>query len=134
MEEKWTRWEPASNLAQKYYIHSISDTIDGFFIKLFEENNKKKKIKITFEDSVNSYRNTNESYRLKTIDHLDTYNADKRCWTFFKVNNSSYLQWFLEESYGIYDDFPFIHFSFVGVESILDVIAKYEPKIELINK
>lgn len=36
-----------------------------------------------------------------------------------------------DQSYGIAESEPLIHFSFLAVDSIVDVIAAYEPKIKI---
>jgi len=53
-------------------------------------------------------------------------------WTFFKVTNSEYIQWLSEQSYGIAESESLIHFSILAGDSIVDVIAAYEPKITII--
>ena len=52
MQEQWTRWEPIAGLAQKYYIESISDIIEGFKILLFDANDREKKVLVSFPNSV----------------------------------------------------------------------------------
>ena len=136
MNEQWTKWVPITGLAQKYYIDSISDNIKEFSILLSEYYDRKKKIKIIFENSVDAYRSTDESFRLTTMEKLGqkygrSFYGD---WTFFKVTNSSYIQWLCDESYASSYTSSFIHFSFIAGDSILDVVTNYEPKIEVINE
>jgi hypothetical protein len=131
ISEQWIKWEPIKNLAPKYYIDSISDNIDEFSITLSDADNKNK-IKVTFETLVLSYRSTNESFRLSIIKYLDECNIEYSKWTFFKIINSTYIQWLSEQSYGIIESIPPTHFSFVAGDSIVDVIAVYEPKVDFI--
>ncbi len=133
--EQWIKWEPINGLSCKYQIDSVSDTIDGFFIVLSSTTNEKK-IKITFEGYLLSYRKTDESFRQSTVTFLEEHYKTKFYaeWTFFKVINSTYLQWLSEESYGFSDSVPPIHFSFIDDDSILDVVATYEPKVEFIEE
>lgn len=132
MKEQWERWEPISGLANKYYIDSIIDEARGFKVILSESDDETKKILVLFEDSIDAYRNTDESFRLKIIHDLDQkYGTDfYGDWTFFKVTNSTYIQWLSEQSYGTSDYQSFVHFSFITADSILDVITNYEPKVE----
>lgn len=136
MTEKWEQWKPISGLANRYYIESISEGINGFQIILSEEDNPAKKALFTFENSVDSYRSTNESFVLKIIDDLDKrYGTDFYAhWSFFKILNSDYLKWLSEKSFGISDSLHFKHLVFFGLDSMLDVITCYEPKIELIER
>jgi hypothetical protein len=136
MKEQWTRWEPVQGLAAKYYIDAIYDTIDeGLKIVLSDINDRKKKVRVIFEKGIDAYRSTDESYRLGTIDDLDIeYGTEFYAyWTFFKVTNSSYVKWLSEESYGCWDSLPWIHFSFVALDSIIDVVTVYEPRVEFIE-
>jgi hypothetical protein len=48
----------------------------------------------------------------------------------FKVANSEYLEWISNQSYGIAETEKLTHFSIIAVDSIIDIIAAYEPKIE----
>ena len=136
MTEQWIRWEPISGLADKYEIESISDTFDRFTVILSDLKDEEKKVKVTFEGSVDAYRAVNESFRLKTFSELhEKYGVDfYGWWTFFKVADSEYLKWLSEQSYGISDAYSMIHFSFFGVETVLDVLTNYEPKVELIEQ
>ncbi len=135
MLEQWEKWEPVQGLAAKYYVDSIVDAIDGFKVWLSDYNNENNKVLITFEGSVDSYRSVDESFRLNTINILDERYGSKFYgdWTFFKVTNSSYVQWLSEESYGISDSLSFIHFSIVAADSIVDIIDTCEPKVQLIR-
>lgn len=76
-----------------------------------------------------------KTYRLKTFEELSeqygTVFYSK--WSFFRISNLSYLQWLSEQSCGISDSRPLIHFSFFTTNLILDVIASYEPKVELVE-
>ncbi|MEV2911262.1 hypothetical protein ABNF65_22305 [Paenibacillus larvae] len=135
MEEKWGRWEPKVGLSSKYYVESLSDSIKGFRILLSDVNDEKKKIEVTFKESVHAYRSTDESFRQSSINIIDEkYGTEFYAeWTFFKVNNSKYIQWLSEQSYGIAESETLIHFSFVARDSIVDVIAAYEPEIKIIR-
>lgn len=135
MQEQWVKWEPIKGLFQKYYIESILDSINGFEIVLFEGHDKKEKVHVVFENSIDAYKCSEEGFRLKTIWELgDKYGKDfYGDWTFFKVINSRYLQWLSEESVGMYDSLSFIHFSFLVADSVLDVVTTYEPKVKIIK-
>ena len=97
MLEHWERWEPIRSLSSKYYIDSISDGIREFRIVLSDSCDEKKKIHVVFENSVDAYRSTDESFRQSTVADLgERYgNEFYGDWTFFKVTNSTYISWFL---------------------------------------
>ncbi|MBM7615098.1 hypothetical protein JOC73_001660 [Alkaliphilus hydrothermalis] len=134
MSEQWVEWKPVDGLSQKYYIESISDVLDGFRIVLSDADKEENKVNVIFENSVHAYRSTDESFRQSTINILDeAYGTQFYSeWTFFKVVNSEYMKWLSVQSYNIIDSESLIHFSFFAVDSIVDVIAAYEPKVELL--
>src|SRR3989304_7328130 len=108
MQEEWTRWEPIEGLGKSYEIDSVSnDNKNGFVVLLSEYNDEKKRLRVAFENSVCSYRSTDETLRCKKIEQLNdkygTYFYSK--WAFFKVTNSEYLQWLSEQSCTISDDY-----------------------------
>lgn len=135
MNEQWIRWEPIRGLSAKYYIDSISHTMKGLKILLSDAQNEQKKMMMIFEDSVEAFRSTDESFRRSTLYYLEQQYGTKFYaeWTFFKIPNSTYIQWLSEQSYGISDPLPLIHFSFLAMDLALDVIAVDEPRIELID-
>lgn len=135
MSEKWERWEPIQGLAQKYYIESIIDIIGIFKILLCDAQDRTKKVLITFEKSIDIYRLINENARSHTLSALqEQYGANfYETWTFFRVTNSSYVKWLSEQSYQLSDVWEFQHLAFVGMNSTVDVINTYNPKIEFLN-
>lgn len=135
MAEQWVRWRPIEGLSSKYYIELIEDNFNGFKIVLSDANDEKNKINVIFESSVHAYRSTDESFRQSTINIInEVYGIQFYSeWTFFKVVDSEYIQWLSAQSYSIAESEPLIHFSFLAVDSIVDVIAAYEPKIELLR-
>ncbi len=136
MTEQWIQWRPIDGLGEKYYIDYISDDFQAFKIYLSQEDDEEKKVLMTFENSISAYRRIDETFRLKLISDLkEKYGSNfYGKWTFFRVDNSAYIKWISEQSCGISSDIPFVHFSLIGFNSILDIITTYEPKIELINE
>ncbi len=131
MREQWIKWEPINNLADKYYIESVSESLEGFSLVLFQPKNEQEKVVIKFANSVDSFRRTTETFTYLTIDTLDdAYGSDfYGRWTFFKIKNSEYLQWLSRQSYKISEERNFTHFCFLAVDSVVDVIANYEPEV-----
>ena len=135
MIERWIRWEPIKGLSKKYYIESITDNIRGFKIILSDSNDENKKLQITFGNSVDSYKSTYESFQQKMLFDLEQkYGPDFFTeWTYFKVLNSEYLAYLSQQSYGITDSLSLMHFSFISMEFIVDIIASSEPKVKFIT-
>ena len=132
MKEKWIQWKPLDILSQKYSMESMLDNATQLKIILSEEDNKKNKIVILFENLPTSYKYTNKIlthaliHNLKQKHEINFY--DK--WTLFKIENSNYIKWLSKQSATISDSFPFIHFSILGTNCLLDIVASYEPKVE----
>lgn len=133
--EQWEHWMPINNLSKKYYIDYILSDSKIFKIILTDINNVKNKVHVVFEDSIHAFKWVDEIYRFKKIEQLNKQFGTNFCeeWTFFKVTNSDYLKWISDQSYGISDDRDLIHFSFIGANSILDVID-IDPKVEIIEE
>jgi hypothetical protein len=133
MQEQWIKWEPIQGLLAKYYIDSVSDSVKGFEVMLSDDNYQNK-VRIFFKNSVDSYGRTDETYRQQLISVLRKQYDTKVWaeWTFFKVMNSAKVQRLSEESLGS-GDRELIHFSWLAADSVLDVIATYQPVVELIT-
>ena len=136
MTEEWIRWEPIEGLGQKYYIDAIIENKDGFTIILAEFEETHKKLRVSFGYFSDAYRNTYETFRADLTHNLHKkYGKDFYAnWSFFKVNNSEYMHWISAQSSGISDCVPFVHFSFLLIDSVLDVLATKEPKLEFFTE
>ena len=139
MSQQWIQWKPVKGLSNKYYIDYVYECSQKLRVVLYEEDQKEKnytkKLVIEF-DAVFSYKLTDETFRLGTISLLDElYGTDFYSkWTFFQVTDSPYLKLLSEESYGISDAYEVKHFVLIDSNSILDVIASSEPKVEMITE
>ncbi len=135
MLEQWTHWKPIEGLSKKYYTDSLSRDNNKFEMVLSDSEDEYKKIRIFFDGGVQSYRSTNESFRLAIVDDLhERYGVQfYGHWTFFKVTNSSYLKWLSEQSDGISDIYNFTHFALLTADSLEDIISGKEPLVEFIK-
>lgn len=129
-EENWFEWKPNTgvNLLTKYKVEAIYDVIGAFYIILKPIQNEEKKIKILYEQSVESYRRTNRTLMKKS---LSKFICEEKTTTIpcYKVENSSYARRLADESFGVIEVSEFIHLVFAGENDIVDVVACYEPKI-----
>lgn len=134
LDEKWTQWKPMEGLSPKYFVDSIVDNLKEFSILLSDENDKKKHVKMTFETVILSHRHTDESQRIKTIHYLDEKYGGSfySKWTFFKVENSKYVSWIVEETSGFGIPEPIIHYALIDSNSIVDIVTHGDPIIEIL--
>ncbi len=132
LQEEWIRWEPIKGLSARYYIDSINDSGDTFKIVLSDADEFKKKVCITFIDSVRFYQKVEESLIFKRLDSLYERYGNNDCikWTFFKVINSNYLRLLYDQSYETASIDFLTHFSLHAVNDMVDIINPCEPKVE----
>ena len=136
MAEHWTRWYPSEvSLAPKYHIDTIIHDLDNFRMLLTDKQNEKQQVWVIFEHSIDIFRNTDESYCLKTITMLTEKHGKEFYteWTFFKVENSEYLRWIFEQSLETFPQEWYTHFAFLEDNSIVDVVSNYEPRFEFVT-
>ena len=132
--EEWTRWQPSKNLPGKYYLTSWSWPQEGLLIELSSEK-RGQKIQLLFDGTIGSFRYTNESFCFNVFGKLSKkYGGDfYQDWSFFKINNSEYLKWMVENSDEWADKFDFVHFCIIGGDEMIDIIANDEPKVKIIK-
>jgi hypothetical protein len=74
-------------------------------------------------DRVLAFRLTNESYRLKMLESIQ----NELPWPTYRVENSEWIEWFHDQTLGIYRDWPVEHFLFIG-EDVFEVLCTEIPK------
>lgn len=134
LTENWTRWELASGLDPKYYLKSLVDDFDGLKLRMISDRDESSAIDLWFE-SAWAYRVSDESFRLGTMRQLRLkYGVDFHTeWTFFKVEDSIYLDWFFKESDGISTGYKMTHYCLMGLESVIDIAVSAEPVVKLVK-
>lgn len=124
--EKWTRWEPINGLSGQYSLDYFAWSEKGFVVELIS-GKKEERIQILFDEYIDAFRYTNESFYLKLPG--DFYGE----WNFFKATNSEYLKWLSEKSCTLSDRMHFIHFCILGGDEVIDIVANYEPKVRFME-
>lgn len=134
--ENWFQWLPVANLARKYYLDEIYDGSNGCRIRLVEVGNVRAGVNIFFKNSVWAYRSTDEGFRLllEADLHAKYGGAFYAQWTFFKVQNSSYLDWIFTQSRETCDIGKLMHFSLLCMDDFVDIISSYEPEVILFSE
>lgn len=121
--DNWIPFKPADNVSQKYSIDFLKSSIDDikFKIILSDANNIDKKIIINIAEGVDFYGKIQNEAMLKVIKDIEEkYGKDfHQKWTFFKIENSSYIKWLSDESCGIWNFSYFTHYALIGIDSIL---------------
>ncbi len=136
--EIWEKWVPVEGIFSRFYIDTIENNTEGVFITL-KNNNLKKSIEIIFDGSMYSDCVTQRDGFLKKISELKKKYGTVFCndWSLFKVENSDYLQWLKEESYGVYagdGEYKMRHFVILGSNLIFEILAPYEPTVQFVEE
>jgi hypothetical protein len=132
-KEQWHAWHPLQKMTGKYTIKSyINNDFCNLVIILQQYNAEHDtEIKIVV-DSVEAYRVTNETYKLKLWEYLsETHKELNRKWPLFIIENSTFLHFLSEQSKTISDDRHFKHYCIMDSEWSIDIATPTEPLIEL---
>lgn len=133
-EEKWVKWEPVGNLTGEFYEEFICDRDDGFRIVLYKKNDGEKiRLQIKWKRFVASYTVTNETYLDKVFSDLRARDGTYAGGMLFKIINSEYLKRLSYSSGSLSDYMSFTHFVILSSDSVIDVVADYEPEIEFVE-
>lgn len=121
----YKKWFPIEGLPKRLYCEGIHDDYEGLRILLKGEEKESSMLRLLF-DAVLAYRNVDESYLLKTIDKIE----DPGQSTLYVVENSSWVEWFKEESYNTLQNSKINHYAIYTPNDCIDILSEYEPKIE----
>jgi len=126
----WVPWKPHEWIQPHYNFVQCNDFIKKIELLLAVPNSSKKLL-IIFDFPIYMYRATYQPHASPVSIPKDHHCYNQ--WTFFKVIDSSYLQWLAEQSYGILEPQQYIHFSWITPQTIIDVISLEEPIIQNIT-
>ncbi len=126
--ERLVQWETSIPLPRNLDTPVLTDDYEqGLALILAEPKGNGRAYRARFEKPL-AFRSANESYRLKLLESL----ADLP-WPTFKVEQSQWVEWFHEETKGIYRDWAIQHFIFIG-EQIVEVLSRTEPELKEIER
>ena len=138
--EEWSRWDLDGQADQgNYYISTFNYECIGFRIILKKENIKKDDtqqiVEILFPYEISALRIVDEGLRLKLYRALSEKYGDDfyQKWAFFTVEKSDYLKWLSNQSYEISDSPKTKHFVIKGLDCLLDIITRHQPKIRILD-
>ncbi|HEX8020802.1 hypothetical protein [Mucilaginibacter sp.] len=113
-------WEPGKSITENKYLEGISYLDGNLIISLKGLNEKDPVLNITFKNHL-SFRNTNESFRIKSL-YKDKFQNGLNY-----SNDTSYLRWIKEETNGVYDEINPVHYLIGSNDDITDVISGSAP-------
>ena len=134
MTERWKKWMPVKGLPPKMYNNLLVDGEEGVILNFSDENDTKRII-VKFDGNVLSYRNTDEGLLMKMLIFLDENYGSSFYgnWSIFKAANTAYINWFLEESSGIYKPDEIHHYIFLTPHDVIEVLSTDIPSIRVEN-
>lgn len=129
------QWIPIvyKELTKHNYVESFIYENKNLRITLFDHKDEKKRILISFQNTVLLYRNTNESYAFGRIDKIMQEKEDKTLYTentIFKVINSEYIKKLSLLFPTLKQNSCIIHFALIPTDWVIDVIATQEPSVD----
>ncbi len=123
--QKYHKWSPigADSIDKTYYCEGLHDDYEGFRIILKSDDQADGLLKILFENHL-AYRNIDEGDRLRLWDeHPETQGKH----SFYNVENSEWVQWFLKENSGKYEPEEVSHYSIHTPNDVIDILSIGAP-------
>jgi hypothetical protein len=81
-------------------------------------------------DSIVSYWNIDESFRLRTW----TESSGTRNGSLFTVEPSAWLRWLRNESGGVLDDVDLVHYAILTNNDCIDIAAEFPPEVRWLSE
>ena len=128
-KDQWVKWTSSNiDLAGNFYIYEVVYNFKDLKLVLADWDEQDRRLEVTFLHSY-LYRITNESLCVKLEQYLkENYGTVfYQRWSFFVVNNSSYIN---EMGY-LNSDKKLIHFVVMGSESVVDILSEQAPMVTI---
>jgi hypothetical protein len=133
MPDEYKLWRPVTGVHGEMYVRRIEE--DEGILRIFLVDRlaaPERVLRVTFPFPL-IYRTTRELYRLRTLAQLEK--AGFPPMPFYIVSNSTWVQWFLEESMSFVDregklTDPIEHYAILTENDSVDVIAVAPPEME----
>lgn len=130
-KEKWRKWEPILGIPQTLFLDTLNYDCNNLVINLYNPQKESQILTIDF-DGFLAFRTMDESKYLwpereidqALIDMQDMQLEPKSLqkWSLFIIDNSLYIDWFLEQSGGVHDNDPIIHYSIVTPFDVIEIL------------
>lgn len=131
MKEKWNKWIPENNIPDgEYELISLQQNWDNVKLVFDDE---KYNVEVIYNEEILAFRSCDEGDRWNTIDKvLGDYGKEfLKGWLFYKVENSDFKKWFVNETLGVRKESEFEHHVFVTANDVVDVLALKEPMVKI---
>ncbi len=126
MPEKYSKWEPIQGIESELWIEALHDDYEGLRIIVKGTNEASAMYSILFPNYY-TYRNTDESYRLKLWEEGE---FEDRKWSLFFIKASKFIDWVHEESDTLYKKEDMMHYLIKTGADVIEVVTNgIEPKV-----
>ena len=123
--DEYRVWAPLEGIPNDLLVDALIHDVEGMRILLRSEDPTQPTLRVLF-DSIVSYRNVNESFRLRTWNRF----PDGLGGNLFTVENSSWIEWLRGESGGVLDHVSLVHYAILTGEDCIDIAAEFPPSVE----
>jgi len=127
-KEHYERWEPLDNIPRQLLCEGLIDDSEGLKVFLKGMDSSAPIFRITF-GSYLAYRNMDEGSKIRTWNRT----TGREICPLYIVSHSLWLDWFHEESSGIYNDMTVMHYAIFTECDCIDVLTLDEPEAEWLD-
>lgn len=127
-KDNYVAWFPLKGIPARLYCEAVHDDYEGFRVLLRGEAANSPMLRIGFDPAL-AYRNTDEGNLLKTLSRIHDLGTS----SLFVVQDSTWIEWFREESSPVYDGREIVHYAIYSASDCIDVLAEYRPTVEWLN-
>lgn len=132
-QEQWIIWKPIENLPNKCWLNMVNETPSQQLIILLSDKKETCTVSLEFNNNVTMYKVSEETCTINLLyDVIGKYGDDfMHGSTFFKILNSSYVEWLVQQSNGLLNAENLNHYCIFGIDSVIDIITSQEPKVTI---
>lgn len=133
MVDKLVVWEKSKGFGRKYDIFEVLEDFNGLKLKLYNVD-KEEQIELVYDSMVCTYKSVDESFWINIFNTIsNTYGSSYITQnTFFEVTESSYAIEIEKGTCGAVSAEKLHHLKIIAANSIFDIIAFKEPRINRI--
>lgn len=126
--EKWLKWEPVAEIPQTLFLDTFKYDCNNLVITLYNPKKESQILTIDF-DGFLAFRSMDESRYLWPAREVEQAIIDMQLeldslqkWSLFIIDNSLYIDWFLEQTGGVHDNDPIIHYLIITPCDVIEIL------------
>lgn len=137
MAQSWKKWTPDENIYDLMIAKATNLSKESLALT-FEKLATDTIVTIEFKSGFLSFRDTDEFCYEKSMDELNSYfkneNCDSEPWFLFIVENSRYVESFVEDTGDLYRDCSITHYVIVTEDLVCEILSTNPPNIQVKDK